>query len=579
LNYVRLLLEKNFESREVSETELIVHYLDEYPILETQLKPIFDNALDNQPDALYAFVRVRLNNQEELDEKWLKRLQRAAESSMQIAIESGDPHTMLSWLTLLSREPVRYDLGDILKNGILAAQSSAAQSADLAQGLLTFALKRQVEALPNLLKDEALLAALPNQIQAAIRDADTAALDALASESRELFLLSLVRAIEESKQVISPMAVRQLWQIHTQQQTNTLPLRFRPLSIIKQLAAHHESMLDGALGNLITLMLLDGYTELFFELVPPLVEAEVLGDILVEALENSNQDIEAILSLMNTLQSNEWISPQHTVDTYNYLLVDRDWDEESLPLVEQLARVLNVHNDTDTTTAVLWKLAELSGELRNEMMLRVATRRLLDNIEAMLTENQIVENILRLRRAAQWSVNGKAVIIKWWRTYNREQHLVQLQKLDKSLDATRNNDDLRSITQTSIALRRVIGTETLNEFAESISKTYRILQALSEGFDSSEKLIDSATIRGEMEARTEELPTDLRHVLATNLKELAQLVTTLADNRSKPSLIRSDESVERQLLTGETQPQSAIDVMRWLSGYLDGVQKDDEAET
>ena len=73
----------------------------------------------------------------------------------------------------------------------------------------------------------------------------------------------------------------------------------------------------------------------------------------------------------------------------------------------------------------------------------------------------------------------------------------------------------------------------------------------------------------------EELPVELRPVLSTNLKELAQIVTTLSENRSKPSLIRSDDSVERQLVKGEQEPQSALDVMRWLSGYLDGVQKDD----
>lgn len=578
LQYVRLLLEINFDSRQTEEAEIIVGYLEAYPELEEQLKAVFDNALENQPDGLYAFVRVYLNQHEEIDKKWLKRLHQAADNSMQIVIATGDPQTMLSWLNLLAREPVRYELGAILKEGILAAQSSAAESDDLGQGLLIFAIRRQSDILPTLLNDTALLSALPD-VQAAIHDFDTQAIDALATESRELFLLALVRAIEEEQQVISPIAVRHLWQLHTQQKTNSLPLQFRPLSIIKQLAANHATLLDGALVNLITLILLDGGDELFFELVPPLVESNILAGILVEAFQQSGRSVEAILSLINTLQMNEWLTPQQIVDTYTYLLVDRDWDNEALPFVEQLARILSIHTDADTTTGVLWKLAELAAELKNEMMLRVATRRLLDDIAVMITEAQIIDSIMRLRRAAQWSNNSRANIIKWWREYVREQNIAQLQKLDKTLDNNRNNDDLRSIIQTTIALRRVIGTETLAEFAESISKTYRILQALSEGFDPNEKLIDGATIRGEIDARSEELPDEVRHVLATNLKELAQLVTTLSDNRSKPSLIRSDESVERQLLSGEQQPQSAIDVMRWLSGYLDGVQKDDEVES
>ena len=124
-------------------------------------------------------------------------------------------------------------------------------------------------------------------------------------------------------------------------------------------------------------------------------------------------------------------------------------------------------------------------------------------------------------------------------------------------------------------MRRIIGNRSLEEFSEAVATTYDLLQALSEGFDPNDKLVDSTTIRNEIDARNEELPVELRPVLSTNLKELAQIVTTLSENRSKPSLIRSDDSVERQLVKGEQEPQSALDVMRWLSGYLDGVQKDD----
>lgn len=581
LPYLRLLLQKNFETREPQEAKIIVQYLEEYPELDSQLKHEFDEALDTQPDALYAFVRVRvrLANEDdtEIDEKWLKRLHYAAENSLQIAIQSGDTQTILSWLTLLSREPANYELGDTLHNGIISAKSYATEDSEFGQGLLTLAVKRQADALANLLEDTDLLFALPDSIQAALCNFDSAAIDSLADESRELFLLTLERAIEQKQHCISSTAIRDLWQIHTQKKMNTLAPQFRPYLIIQELIINHEIFLDGALANLITLMLIDD-EELFFEIVPSLAESDILAGVLVEALEQSGRSVEGVLAIVNALHSNQWLLPQQTVDTYTFLLVDRNWDPESLPLVEQLARILNQHPDTDTTSGILWKLAELSSELKIEPMLRVSTRRLLNDIGTMITEIQIVDSMLRLRKAAQWSNNGRKVIVRWWRAYTREQNLAQLQKLAKVLDGKRNNDDLRSIIQTTIALRRVIGTETLSEFAEAISKTRHILQALSEGFDSSDKLIDSATIRDEIAARTEEIPADVRHVLATNLKELAQLVTTLSDKRSKASLIRSGESVERQLVKGEQQPQSAIDVMRWLSGYLDGVQKDDEAE-
>jgi hypothetical protein len=577
LRYMRVLLKKHFESRDPKEAHVLVQQLENYPPLDSQLKADFDEALETQPDALYALARVQLGNEEKNDEKWLKRLHQSAENSLQIAIQSSDSETIFSWLTLLAREPSRYALGDILYDGILAASNYASTDNNLAQGLLILAVKRQVDALPGLLENGDLLATLPELIQAALCDYDSAAIDALANESRELFLLALHRAAIEKSPCISPMAIRHLWVIHTQQKTNTLPSQSRPLALIQALAHNHEALLEGALANLLTLMLIDGQDKLFFEIVPPLVKAGVLPKILVEALAQSERLVEDILAIVNTLHSNNWLAPQQTVDTYTFLLTERNWDIESLPLIEQLARTLNQYADTDTTTGALWKLAELSGEPKNEQMLRAAIRRLLDDIGDMITENQVLDSLLRLRKAAQWSSTGRAVIVRWWRAYTREQNLVQLQKLDKALDAKRNNNDLRSIVQTTIALRRVI-TGSLAEFADSINQTYRILQALSEGFDPSEKLVDSATIRGELDARMEELPSDVRHVLATNLKELAQLVTTLSDNRSKPSLIRSDESVERQLVTGEQQPQSAIDVMRWLSGYLDGVQKDTEAE-
>jgi hypothetical protein len=37
-------------------------------------------------------------------------------------------------------------------------------------------------------------------------------------------------------------------------------------------------------------------------------------------------------------------------------------------------------------------------------------------------------------------------------------------------------------------------------------------------------------------------------------------------------LLSRDESVDRALMSGEQQPESALDVMKFLSGFLDGTQ-------
>jgi hypothetical protein len=171
--------------------------------------------------------------------------------------------------------------------------------------------------------------------------------------------------------------------------------------------------------------------------------------------------------------------------------------------------------------------------------------------------------------------------MRWWRQYVADCTLGTLQKLDKALEGRRELTDMRSIVQTSIALRRAIGSRTLGEFGEAVHTTYNLLQALSESFDPGDGLgtnVDVATLRRELQARADEMPPESRYVLASNLKGLAQLITVLAENRSKPSIIRRDDKLERSLATGEQLPQSAIDMLRWFSGYLEGMQGEDEED-
>ena len=54
---------------------------------------------------------------------------------------------------------------------------------------------------------------------------------------------------------------------------------------------------------------------------------------------------------------------------------------------------------------------------------------------------------------------------------------------------------------------------------------------------------DPATIRLEMDARAEELSPHELKILANNFKELAQLISTMADNRSKATLMRRGDDV------------------------------------
>ncbi len=169
----------------------------------------------------------------------------------------------------------------------------------------------------------------------------------------------------------------------------------------------------------------------------------------------------------------------------------------------------------------------------------------------------------------------------------REQTTARLQRIDKALvdnwrSRKRTHEDLRTIVQTVLAFRRMLGKRSLPQFAEDVSTAYAILQGLVESFDPSAKRavsFDPPTIRLELDARSEELSPHELKILANNFKELAQLVTAMADNRSKATLMRRGDDVDRQLMTGEQQPHSAVDALKWMSGYLSGTQeKPDEDE-
>lgn len=580
--YLIILLENNFEDRDATTTRAIGTLLDADTTLNSNLSPFFNTSIEKQPDAVYSFIRTYLhqyNDGNERPENWLQRLHNSATASVQVAIESGDANTIQSWVRLLSREPLRYELSDILRNAMLSAGPYVSDSSDLARELLVVAVKRQSDMINVLLTDTDFLSSLPEHISGAVIDFDSGAIEAIGTESRELFLLALHRSIEAEHASVTSANARILWHIHTQQNTNTLPLQFRPLSLIQNLADHPACFINGAYAILLTLILADGeHDALFFEIIPSFSEQDGFSDVLAGAIEQSDRNIEGIGRVLSTLVSEGYVSPQIVTTTLSTLLTNRNWQEESLPLIEQLSRVMTQYPDTDASMGVLWKLSELASLHKNEQMLKVSMRRLLENTGALLSETQVVESIQHIRKDSTWSPPGRSVLVKWWRLYVRDLGKGQLQKIEKLLEGKRSLEDLRAIVQTSLAMRRVIGNRNLAEFSEAVTTTYNLLQALSEGFDANEKLVDSTTIRDEINAREDELPDELRPVLSTNLKELAHIVTTLSENRSKPSLIRSDDTVERQLAKGEQEPHSAIDVMRWLSGYLEGIQKNDTAE-
>jgi len=255
-----------------------------------------------------------------------------------------------------------------------------------------------------------------------------------------------------------------------------------------------------------------------------------------------------------------------------------------MPLLEQLARMLHQHPEVNVAPNALWHLLEIAETNKSDTIVRSATRRMLSVLSTLLdNEEQFSGQVLRLYQLTQWNAAIEPMIVNWWRKLARQQSLVDLQKLERAFIGHKPLEDLRAIIQTAINWRKVIGQRSLEQFARDVNTAFTVLEAISDAFDpandKSSIAFDRAMVRAELESQLSEIPAEERHILATNLKELSQIVASMADNRSKPSLIRSDESLARQLTKGEYQPQSAIDVMKWLSGYLEGFQpKSDSGE-
>lgn len=574
VKYIQGLLQHALSERDTDAAGLIARELDNNPELDSQLSAVFEEALDAQPDAVYVFVRTRLA--EGITERWLDRLKQAAEYSLDVAISSGEPATIASWLRLISREPARYELGDILHAGIVAAQERAREDAELARELIVIAIKRAPEMLDTLLTNPDVLAPLSDEMRAVIEDYDSEAMVEVADESREIFLMAVKRAIDNDIQAVNTDVALKLWDIYQAQPNIVVAEPFRPLTLIRKLVAGEgNSLQPGAHERLLSQMLTDAADDEIMDAIRVLLERDATANytMIEKVLTQGTRTSDELLDIIVSLQSSGIITPQESADMLIELLDERGWSTDHVTLVEQLARILNQNADVTVNTSSLWKMLELAAETRSELMTRAALRRIVSDTAAVVVEDKLVDNLERLRRTTAWNATARGQMMQWWRGYVNEQSMNALQKIDRALESKKPIDDLRQVVQTTIATRRLMGTRSLSEFAAGVAAALSILQSISDGFDPEGKqpaVVDVATLRYILDERTEDLPPDVAHVLAANLKELAQLITGMAENRTKPSLIRSDDTVERQLYSGEFAPQSGVDALKWLSGYLDG---------
>lgn len=581
IRYVDLLLGHSLTQRDAEAALIVTRYMDAHPAVEAALNDVLNDALAAEPDSVYVLARTRLS--EGIDERWLSWLQAAAVFSLKVALTDGDSATLFNWLKLIAREPITYGLGDILHEGILAAQIRAREDGVLGCQLISLAVKRDNKAIDLLLNDPQLMALLPDEpLGLALREHESDSIFLLQNQGRELFLVALARASQaKASAAFTPATIGSLWRIYTGGQAVNLPPHYQPEGIIQQWIEDGIDWLSTeTLETLLTLILASARDDIFYQLSHHLSENQVLFPLLSVVLQRSGRSVTDVLGLVGQMVTAGDLNHQQAVNTYIALLAAWEWKKETLPLVEQMARVVQQSPAKLTITSeVCWHLLEIAAEFKNELVARIASKRLLNYLELLPGEAEIVDQLLRLRHLTQWNAPFQNRLLSWWREFARKQSLVNLQQFDKALEGKRPLEDARSVIQTVIALRKMLGKRSLDDFSEDISTTFTILQALVDAFDPPPKHafdIDQETLRNELDARKDELSPEKRKLLAKNLKELALLITEMAENRTKTPLMRREEDFERQLITGEHQPQSAVDTMKWLYGYWDGAQQKSE---
>ncbi len=576
--YIERLLRNALHNRDAAAGRHVAEELERDADLENALASAFDDMLDDQPDAVYVFTRNRLRHLG-LDDRWIARLQTAARSSLEVAIQEGDAGTLAGWLELIAHEPQSYQLQDILRDGILQAAARAYDDGELGIHLILIAARRVPAIVDDLYADKRLIDALESNVRVALQKPSAASIERLIDDKAEYFLLALYHGIKVSEEQLATAAsVRRLWALYESEERVDLPAMYRAPAVIRLLAtgASHQ-MTDDALEFLFSSIIDGDDRRLIADVVQHFAECELLFPRLGTALESDSMPLDKVLSIMNTVSGIKSADARAVIETFFDLLDYYQWTPQTQHLMEALARMMSKHGEVQASYRNLWKLFDRCHELQLEGAARVSINQLMRQYFEEEDLTVVVEGLARICPQISWSKGLQDTVNGWWRDYAQTCTLPQLQRLQRELDGQRHLEAQKQILKTALAMRRWLHNRDPAQFAEAINTTFSILEHITEAFDEAHLAeIDSRTIRREVDAASSGLSSEERHILANNLRNIAQRITQMAEKRSKPSLIRSDDSIDRQLTQGEASPHGSIDMMKWIAGYLDGAHPHSE---
>lgn len=570
--YVEKLLRNALNNRDSAAGRWVAEELERDKELDAALAGLFKEMLEDQPDAVYVFIRNRLIYLG-VDERWIPRLHMAARNSLDVAIVDGDVGTLAGWLELIAHEPQTYELQEILKESVLAAAQRAYDDGELGIQLILIAARRAPEIVDDLYGDDALIAALEPNVRAALQSASAANLDALIDSKPEHFLLALYHGISSSDQLlVSVAAARKLIVLAESEKRANLPAVYRAPALIRLLATKAgNQMTEEAVDILLRYILHIDDRAFIANAMQHLADRELLFPRLESALEQDTLSLDKAHSVMNAVSALRNAAPQDIIACYFSLLDYYQWEPQTQRLTEALARLLAKHHGTQISYRRLWTLFDACQALGSEAATRVAITQLTAQFDTEEDLEVIIAGLARICRQISFSRSLLDGLNDWWRAYTHGCAMPQLHRLQRELGSQRHMEEQKHILKTVLAMRRWLHSRGPAELAEAINTAYIMLEHITEAFDSANLSdTDPHTIRREVDSASGELSSEQRHILANNLRNLANRITQMAENRSKPSLMRSDDTIDRQLTQGEANPQGSIDMLKWIAGYLDG---------
>lgn len=576
--YYGRLLDHAVQARDTDAALLVTRAMDADPALDAALLPRLEHALTTEPDAVYAVVRARVASADATDARWLERLAQAASAALRVAVNEGDVEIVRSWLRLLAREPLNYGLLPVLADGLETALPLARTQPDLARTLLVVAAKREPDSLGHLLADPGLTAALPAAMRDLLCEGQCESLAAASSFGVELLLAGLARAADARQPALfTPETMDTLWSLAFGSQTVQVAEPFSAQRTIARMAADPSWLPSASIAVLLTNALRARQDGLVQQLLRALAAApgwpEHAENILFGALTTANRPAAENVALLGGMASSGQISEQTALAVTVGLLNEGGWTAANLPLAVQAAR--GAQHGLPMPAEALDPLLELARSSRDEAIARDSARRATANLEAESDDEAFTAAFARLTALTRWNAPTSAAVLSWWRSFARSLPTARLARLDKAFEDQPELGEARHVAGSLLALRRMLGKQKLPEFAASVAAALALLQSLDEAYEGVLKRegdFDAEVIRMDLSERMLELPPADIRLLANQLAALAQLIGELGDSRTKPALLRREDA-DQLLAHGETDPHSAVDALKWLSGFLGGAHR------